>query len=165
MSQKMIDMLVRLYDLPPVQSMLDDLESRKFTIRRPRAYEKHQLLEWVELNFSRGWASECEVCFSNFPVSAHIATFEGEIVGFSCYESTNKNYFGPVGVDSRFRNKNLGTALLLSSLNALRDIGYSYAIIGGPTTAVDFYAKTVGAMPITGSTPGIYIDRLKGSDS
>jgi hypothetical protein len=42
--------------------------------------------------------------------------------------------------------------------------GYAYAIIGGagPT---GFYVKTVGAMPIDGSTPGIYRDKLRINDA
>jgi hypothetical protein len=30
---------------------------------------------------------------------------------------------------------------------------------------VSFYTQAVGAVPIPGSTPGIYLDRLLGSDS
>jgi hypothetical protein len=161
----MIDMLVRLYALPPMQPLLDQLDAQKITIRRPRAYEKDMIIGWVERKFSRGWASECDVCFSNMPISAHIATHEGDIVGFSCHETTYKNFFGPVGVLEGFRDKGLGRCLLLASLHAMRDMGYAYAIIGGPTDAVSFYSQVVGATPIAGSTPGIYVDRLKGADS
>jgi hypothetical protein len=161
----MTDMLVRLYDLPSPQPLIVKLAAQQIQIRRPRAYEKNLVLAWVEKHFSRGWASECDVCFSNRPVSAHIATFENDIVGFSCHESTCKNFFGPVGVLEPFRNLGLGRCLLLTSLHAMQDLGYAYAIIGGPTTAVGFYRQVVGATCIDGSTPGIYVDRLKGSDS
>lgn len=158
-------MLVRLYDLPTQRQLLEQVEREGFTIRRPRAYEKNLVLDWVQTHFSRGWASECDVCFGREPVSAHIATRSGEIVGFSCHESTNRNFFGPIGVHPSQRGKGLGRCLLLTSLHAMHDLGYAYAIIGGPTVAVDFYRHTVGAIPIEGSTPGIYVDRLKGSDS
>lgn len=161
----MIDMLVRLYALPPLQPSLANLAARQIMIRRPRAYEKDMVVGWVERQFSRGWASECDVCFSKMPISAHIATHEGDIVGFSCHETTYKNFFGPVGVLESFRNKGLGRCLLLASLHAMRDMGYAYAIIGGPTIAVSFYSQAVGATMIDGSMPGIYVDRLKGSDS
>jgi len=161
----MIDMLVRLYALPSHQLLPGDLARKGFTIRRPRAYEKSLVLSWVEKTFSRGWADECEVCFSNTPVSAHIATYNGDIVGFSCHEATYRNFFGPIGVANQYRAQGLGKALLLTSLNAMRDLGYAYAIIGGPTVAVEFYRQTVGAVPIEGSSPGIYVDRLVGSDS
>ena len=164
-NQSMIDMLVRLYDLPPLQPQLEELTRQGFVIRRPRAYEKALVVDWVQTQFSRGWGGECDVCFSRDPVSAHIATYERQIVGFSCHETTYRNFFGPIGVDQSQRDKGLGRCLLLTSLHAMRDLGYAYAIIGGPTTAVNFYRRTVGAVPIEGSSPGIYIDRLANSDS
>jgi GNAT superfamily N-acetyltransferase len=163
--ERMIDMLVRLYALPSLQPALAEMAAQQITIRRPRAYEKDLVVGWVQRQFSRGWASECDVCFSHLPVSAHIATYENDIVGFSCHESTYKNFFGPVGVAEKFRNKGLGRCLLLASLHAMHDLGYAYAIIGGPTLAASFYRQAVGAVAIDGSTPGIYVDRLKGSDS
>jgi len=161
----MIDMLVRLYDLPPVEPMLAEAAARSIVIRRPRAYEKRLVVDWVADNFSTGWAGECDVCFARVPVSAHIATRDGAIIGFACHESTYRNFFGPVGVLEEFRADGLGKLLLLSSLRAMRELGYAYAIIGGPTDAEGFYAQTVGAMRIEGSSPGIYVDRLRGSDS
>jgi hypothetical protein len=165
MSDQMIDRLVRLYDLPDISEQLAKLTSENIVIRRPRAYEKSQVLNWVKNSFSSGWADECDVCFSHFPVSMHIATRHAEIIGFSCHEATYKNFFGPIGVLDQYRGLELGKVLLISSLYAMRDMGYAYAIVGGPTTAADFYRKTVGAVDIEGSTPGIYIDRLKGADS
>jgi hypothetical protein len=161
----MIDMLVRLYTLPPLAPLLDAARARGITVRRPRAYEKSQVTDWVRTQFSRGWADECEVCFAHAPVSAHIATHGGDIVGFACHEATHRNFFGPIGVTEGFRDHGLGRCLLITSLHAMRDLGYAYAIIGGPTDAVSFYTQAVGAVPIAGSTPGIYLDRLQGSDS
>jgi hypothetical protein len=47
-----------------------------------------------------------------------------------------------------------------TTLRGLVDMGYAYAIVGGagPT---DFYTKTIGAIPIPDSSPGIDRDRLK----
>ncbi len=52
---------------------------------------------------------------------------------------------------------------LLSSLLDLKTMGYAYAIIGdvGPS---GFYEKTVDAMPIPNSAPGIYAGMLKIDD-
>lgn len=161
----MIDMLVRLYALPPLAPLLEAAAARHISVRRPRAYEKSQLTDWVRTQFSRGWADECEVCFARAPVSAYIATHGGEIIGFACHEATHRNYFGPIGVIEGFRDHGLGRCLLIASLHAMRELGYAYAIIGGPTDAVSFYTQAVGAVPIAGSTPGIYLDRLNGSDS
>jgi hypothetical protein len=43
----------------------------------------------------------------------------------------------------------------LACLEDMRQAGYGYAIIGGVGPA-EFYAKTVGAVAIEGSEPGIY---------
>jgi predicted N-acetyltransferase YhbS len=60
------------------------------------------------------------------------------------------------------RGKGIGKELLVRSMIGLRELGYAYAIIGGagPT---DFYEKTLGAIPIPGSTPGVYpASKIKG---
>ena len=64
------------------------------------------------------------------------------------------------GCFTQRNGKGVGRALLLASLWALRELGYVYAIIGaaGP---VRFYQKTVGAIIIPDSEPGIYTDALK----
>jgi hypothetical protein len=45
------------------------------------------------------------------------------------------------------------------SLTAMRDAGYGYAIIGGVGPA-EFYRRTVGAIKIPDSNPGIYAEML-----
>jgi predicted N-acetyltransferase YhbS len=62
-------------------------------------------------------------------------------------------------VDEARRGQGIGKALFLSCLHAMAANGYAYAIIGSAGPA-DFYAKTVGAVEIEGSSPGIYPDRL-----
>ena len=84
---------------------------------------------------------------------------EKRIVGFGCYECTCRDYFGPTGVAESHRKRGIGKALLLASLHGLRELGYAYAIIGGAGPK-EYYAKTVGASIIKGSTPGIYRDLL-----
>jgi hypothetical protein len=59
------------------------------------------------------------------------------------------------GCRSRGARPRVGRALLLSALHAQRARGYAYAIIGGVGPS-EFYAKTVAAIAIPGSTPGIY---------
>lgn len=156
----MADMLVKLYDIPDVTPLLKTLEDERILIRPARACEKHLVVEWVANMFGDGWASECEVAFSHQPVSCFIATAAGEILGFACYDSTCKNFFGPTGVAKKKRRHGIGKALLLSCLQAMAANGYAYAIVGG-TGPADYYAKTIGATIIAGSTPGIYGDRLK----
>ncbi len=49
----------------------------------------------------------------------------------------------------------------LVTLHAMAGEGYAYAIIGAAGPA-DFYANAVDAVPIAGSTPGIYAHLLRG---
>ena len=155
----MSDMLVKLYDLPEVGSIINRLKGQGIVIRPAMAYEKEQVVDWVRKVFGKGWASECDVAFSNHPVSCVIATESGHIIGFACYDSTCKNFFGPTGVAEAKRHLGIGKALFLSCLHAMAAHGYAYAIIGSAGPG-EFYAKTAGAVAIEGSVPGIYRDRL-----
>ena len=123
----MMDMLVRLYDLPDIEEDLRRLER--------------------------------EVAFGRQPISCYIATREKKILGFACYDVTARGFLGPMGVAEEVRRSGLGTVLLVSALKGLRELGYAYGVIGGVGPA-DFYARAVGAMPIEGSSPGIYMDIL-----
>jgi GNAT superfamily N-acetyltransferase len=151
----MQDMLVRLYDLPDHTGLINKLEMEGFTIRRPLAAEKYLVLEWVAKHFGKGWASEADVSFSYQPISCFVAIYANKVVGFACYDSCYRNFFGPTGVDEKVRGKGIGKALLLESLYAMKSQGYAYGIIGGVGPA-NFYSKVVGATLIEGSNPGIY---------
>lgn len=118
------------------------------------------MLAWVIETFGQGWASECDVAFSQRPIACWLAHENGKLVGFACHESTWKNFFGPMGVAESCRRRGIGTALLLASLHAMAARGYLYAIIGAAGDPA-FYAKTVGATVIAGSEPGGYGDRLR----
>jgi hypothetical protein len=115
----------------------------------------------VRQHFGEGWASECEVSFARLPISCFRAQRGQDVLGFACYDATAKGLFGPTGVLERERKQGIGTALLLVTLHAMAAEGYAYGIIGGAGPAA-FYAKAVGAVPIAGSTPGIYANLLRG---
>jgi len=150
-----MDALVKLYDLP-----ISKFDKDNIIVRRVMAYEKTQLLSWVNSQFGSSWSDECSVAFSNQPVSCLVAINNGSIVGFACYDCTLKNYFGPIGITEDFRNLGIGSHLLITCLNVMKNNGYAYAIIGGCDEQLDFYLKSVGAIPIEGSTPGIYSNRI-----
>jgi GNAT superfamily N-acetyltransferase len=160
----MPDMLVKLYDLPEVERDIKRLGDEGIVIRRAMPSEKHMVVHWVGRVFGAGWASECDVAFANRPVSCFVAAEKGKIAGFCCYETTCKNFFGPMGVAESHRGRGLGRALTLSSLEAMARMGYAYAIIGGVGPA-EFYAKVAGAREIEASSPGIYRDRLTEGES
>ncbi|MGM0879612.1 MAG: GNAT family N-acetyltransferase [Bacillota bacterium] len=156
----MSDMLVKLYQLPELEPVIKQLADNGIEIRRAIAPEKHVVVDWVRQHFNEGWASECEVAFSNQPVSCYIAVKQGALIGFACYEATCKNFFGPTGVSVNERKLGAGKGLLLACLHAMRALGYGYAVIGsaGP---MEYYSRIVGATVIEDSTPGIYKGMLK----
>jgi GNAT superfamily N-acetyltransferase len=150
-----MDMLVKLYELPDSKIMFERLLNAGVTTRRALAPEKHKVVAWVRNAFSEAWASEVDVAFCRQPVSCFIAVQQKKIVGFACHDATCLNFFGPTGIDPAARKNGIGTALLLACLEAMKQQGYGYAIIGGVGPA-DFYSRSVGAVPIDGSAPGIY---------
>jgi len=150
-----MDMLVKLYALPDSRDAYERLRKAEITMRQALAPEKHKVVAWVRQNFSEAWASEVDVAFSRQPVSCFIAIKQKNILGFACHDATCPNFFGPTGVDPNARKSGIGAALLLACLEAMKAQGYGYAIIGGVGPA-DFYAKTVGAIAIEGSEPGVY---------
>jgi GNAT superfamily N-acetyltransferase len=154
-------MLVRLYDLPASTSRVEALRAGGILVRRALAPERDVVVSWVRKQFGDSWASECAVSFGRLPISCYRAQRDQEVLGFACYDATAKAFFGPTGVLERERKQGIGTALLLMTLEAMAAEGYAYAIIGGAGPA-DFYARAVGAVPIAGSTPGIYANLLRG---
>ena len=94
------------------------------------------------------------------PPTLFVAQRGDTIVGFACYDTTAKGFFGPTGVDETERGKGIGEALLMLTLRALRESGYGYAIIGDPGP-VGFYKRRLDAFEIPGSKPGVYAGMLK----
>ncbi len=155
----MIDMLVRLYDLPDSRDLYARVEAEGVVPRRARAFEKHTVAAFAAAHFSPKWVSEVEVAMSRQPIACHIATRDKEVLGFSCHDTTLRGFFGPTGVSETARGLGLGKALLFKSLEALRELGYAYAVIGGVGPR-EFYEKACGAIEIPGSDPGTYTDLL-----
>jgi GNAT superfamily N-acetyltransferase len=165
----MTDMLVKLYDLPdyfPIQRRLMD---HGVEIRRPFPSEKRFVVPWIQAYFQDTWAAECAAVLDRDPINCFIAIEKGpipesdgdpfnlppeRILGFACFDAVKKGLFGPMGVLESYRGRGIGRGLLLASLHAMKEQNYAYAVIFwvGPA---DFYARTVGAVPIEGSTPGL----------
>ncbi len=155
----MPDMLVKLYELPDDREDVARLAEQGITIRRVQPYEASVLRRFVTEHFSEVWADEAGRALSFSPISCFIATQEKKIIGFGCYDTTCRGFFGPTGVSEVCRGKGVGKALLLACLRAMWQVGYGYAVIGGagPTK---FYENGCGAVEIPGSQPGIYRDML-----
>lgn len=153
----MPDLLVKLYELPSLDAALDAVAAHGIAVRRALAPEKPQVLAWVQKHFA-AWTAEVDVTFARLPVACFVALREQELLGFACHDGIARNFFGPTAVLDAERGRGIGRALLLAALHAQRAQGYAYSIIGGVGPA-EFYAKTVGAVPIEGSSPGIYAGR------
>ena len=146
----MADVLVKLYELRLAPAEIEGVE-----IRRPMPHEKRVIQQWVAKTFSDGWAEEFACSFKTLPVTSFVALRNGKVAGFACHDVTCRGFFGPIGVLESERGKGIGKELLMRSMAGLRDLGYAYAIIGG-AGPVDYYVKTLGGIPIPGSSPGIY---------
>lgn len=155
----MPDLLVKLYDLPPLEPALAAQTAAGVDIVRAIGPHKSPVLRWVGQHFEQGWVDEVDVSFGRTPIGCFLALESQQIVGFACHDATCKNFFGPTGVLPSHRGRRIGHALLLACLHAMRSDGYAYAIIGG-AGPVDFYRKAVGATVIDGSVPGIYAHLL-----
>jgi predicted N-acetyltransferase YhbS len=153
------DLLVRLWELPPLEPALAACASHGTTVRRALAPEKPLVLEVVARHFAP-WTPEVDVAFARLPVACFVAVRDHAVVGFACHDAIAPDYFGPTGVVEAARGRGVGHALALAALHALRAQGYAYAIVGGVGPAA-FYEKAFGATAIERSTPGIYAGMLR----
>jgi len=153
------DLLVRLYDLPVLAAEARVREAG-IEVRRALPPEGGQILSWIGARFYTQWVSEASVAVTQQPPTIYVAVRAGVLLGFACFDTTAKGFFGPTGVDETERGHGIGEALLLTTLRAMREAGYGYAIIGdaGP---VDFYRKRLDILEIPKSKPGIYAGMLR----
>ena len=150
----MTDMLVKLYDLPDSAPAIADLAQKGISVRRATPADQAELAAWVAQDFP-AWAKEASQAFDAPAPTCFVAAGNDGLVGFACYDVTAPNFFGPMAVHDDYREKGVGRALLLAALQAQKEQGYGYAIIGGVGPA-GFYERCVGATLIDGSTSGIY---------
>ena len=157
-------MLVKLYDLPALEPAIAHQRERGITIRRGMPPEKGLVGRWIGEHFNDYWVSEADVAFSVHPTTVMLAHRGDTLLGFACYDTTYKNFFGPTGVDKMERGKGIGTALLLRCFYEMRHAGYMYAIIGwaGPAS---WYEKAVGAVVIPDTDPSKSYRGLLGTDA
>ncbi len=155
----MSDMLFKLYGLDDDLLFIAEQKDLGIDIRKPIGPEKYVILDWVAHNFSRGWAAELDVAFTNKPRSCFVAIRQTEMIGFACYDATALGFFGPIGVAEAYRGEGTGKALLKACLLDMRLKGYGYAI-AGDIRDPQFYQNVVGAIEIPDSSPGIYKNRI-----
>lgn len=109
--------------------------------------------DFIRAHFNQGWVYEMQRSIFQDAGKCYIATENRQVIGFACFDSSAKGFFGPLGVHPEARHRGIGSALLIRTLEAMRDYGYGYAIIGWVSDAAPLYEKTVGAQYIPGGTP------------
>lgn len=122
-------------------------------LKRAFPADKSRILEFVGKHFSQNWVNETEYALTQNPPACFIATRDGEMIGFACYDASAKGFFGPTGLSESERGRGIGRALLMRTLLAMREAGYGYAIIGWVGDAAKFYEKCAGARYIEGGEP------------
>lgn len=151
----MPDMIVSLQQLPATPDLPADCE-----LQSAQAWDRDVIIDWVRQEFGSGWASEVANGLGSHPARVLIVRRHNELLGFACFDVTFPAFFGPTGVSEQARGLGLGKALLIESLQRLKQRGYVYGFIGdaGP---VDFYRQTVGAVPVPDGLAGAYTPPLQ----
>ncbi len=147
----MSDMLVNLYALPQAPTVAEGVR-----IERVLPPDFGKVLSFVKAQFSDGWAHECEAALHQSPPACFVAVKEHAVVGFACYDATARGMFGPLGVDAAARGQGIGAALTYRCMEAMKEAGYAYAVVGWCDEKQAFYARTVGAMPISDTGATVY---------
>lgn len=165
------DMVVRLYELPRIEPLLNELRGRGIAIRRALAPEQRIVVRWADRCFNAGWADECNVAFAGHPISCFVATRGDRLVGISVYDAIARGVAGPLGIDVEFRGTGVGKALFVETLRNMRAQGYAYAILGWIMPQMQpYFHKIVGAQVIDGSVPqnglykGLLVDKSRTDD-
>ena len=154
-----MDMLLKLYELPPWKDSTHHAGAGDVIVRRAMAYESRRLIRWVDKTFNALWADECAAAFGQRPVGCYLAHLEQDLLGFCCLDVTFNGFIGPIGVHEDSRGRGVGSRLLHCAAHDLRMRGYAYAVIGD-VGAAEFFKKAAGAVEIPDSTPGAYPRRF-----
>lgn len=154
-----MDMLIKLYDPPNSNAIINSLEQQQILIRRAMAYERATVCDWVREKFNPLWGEECAAAFGRQPIGCYIAVKNDAICGFCCLDVTFLNFIGPIGIEPAIRRKGVGRWLLLTAADEMRKAGYAYAVIGD-VGEPGFFRKAANAFEIPDSSPGPYPPRI-----
>lgn len=156
----MADFIVPLYSLPSPIKHLEKLQARGIVIRRVLPPEAPLVLRWVDEHFANEyWNGETGIAVSRTPPTCFIAVHEGKtIVGYLCFEVTFRGFIGPCGVAAPYRRGGIFTTLMLRACQAMRELGYAYAIVGDAGEITAIAVRKFGGIeaPLSGREQGPY---------
>ena len=109
----MPDMLVKLYELDRYKDNREQLRAQGISIQPAMAANLSRIRRWILEHFSEGWADEATQAVLASPCRCLLAVRDGEeggreILGFACYDTTAKGFFGPTGVSEAARGLGVG---------------------------------------------------------
>lgn len=154
--RRMRDMLVPLLTLPESGAYYRRVRESGVVLRRSQTMEMRQVRDMISGEWPF-WADGVMSAFAGSPVRVFVATQDDAVVGFAAYDIDYRGFFGPTGVLPLHEGKGIGAALLLRTLEAMREVGYLYAIIGAVGPA-DFYSRVCDAVSLPAEWPN-YTDR------
>lgn len=149
--RRMHDMLAPLLLLPDSSSWYKRVHEQSIVVRRGQTMEMAAVRDMITGEWPF-WADGVTTAFSGSPVRVFVATDNDAIVGFAAYDIDYRGFFGPTGVLPSHGGKGIGAALLLRTLETMREVGYLYAIIGAVGPA-EFYTRVCGAVPLPANWP------------
>ncbi|WP_089941013.1 GNAT family N-acetyltransferase [Candidatus Entotheonella palauensis] len=121
------------------------LATHGITVRRAQVSDSQPILAVVKAHWPI-WHAEVTNALRNVPISLHLALQQGNILGFSAYDTNNfgTGWFGPMGTIPAAEEQGLGRVLLWRCLRDQKHQGHATAMIPwvGP---IDFYTRYAGA--------------------
>lgn len=147
------DMIANLSMLPK------NVIPENIKLKRALSCDKSRILDFVRERFGAQWADETEYSLCREPQGCFIATLDGRLIGFTCYDAGAKGFFRANRRGRRI-SRSVSVALLIRTLEAMREEGYGYAVIGWVGEQHPFYEKSVGASYILAAAGHSVYSRL-----
>jgi N-acetylglutamate synthase-like GNAT family acetyltransferase len=124
------------------------LEAGDISLTVASEAEKDEVLGFIEAEFSKSWAKETEPTFiTDNPAFCSIARdMKGNIIGFAAIHSCNPNWFGPMGVSAKLRERGIGRLLVCHSLLHAKKQGAEKLLLPWINDKDTFYSKIIGKM-------------------